>query len=80
MSKEEEETIYSDDHHIDLVSRSGEECAVVAQDSTSSEDLYDSIVTFGHQSSEKNILKRCTMKIYSNQRATLKNHFSVWFL
>ena len=47
MSKEEEETTYSNDSHMDLLCASEEECAMVAQDNPSSEDLDDSSVTFG---------------------------------
>ena len=53
MSREEEETSYSNESHMDLLSASEEECAMVAQDSSSPEDLDDSIVTFGQQNSEK---------------------------
>ena len=53
MSKEEEETTYSNDSHMDSLCASEEECAMVSQDSQSSEDLDDSIVTFGQQNSEK---------------------------
>ena len=53
MSREEEETSYSNESHMDLLSASEEECAIVSQDSPSSEDLDDSIVTFGQQNSEK---------------------------
>ena len=53
MSKEEEGTTYSNDSHMDLLCENEEECAMVAQDSPSSEDLDDSIVTFGQQDTEK---------------------------
>ena len=53
MSKKEEETTYSNDGHMDLSCASGEECAMVSQDSPSAKDLNDSIVTFGQQNSEK---------------------------
>ena len=53
MSREEEETSYLNESNMDLLSTSEEECAMVAQDSPSSEDLDDSIVTFGQQNSEK---------------------------
>ena len=53
MSREEEETCHSNESHMDLLSAREEECAMVAQDSPSSEDLDGSIVTFGQQNSEK---------------------------
>ena len=53
MSREEEETSYSNESHMDLLSASEVECEMVAQDSSSSEDLGDSIVTFGQQNSKK---------------------------
>ena len=46
MSKEQEKTTYSDYYHIDLINARGEECAMVAHDSPSSEDLYNSISDF----------------------------------
>ena len=45
MSKEEEETTYSNDSLMDLLCENEEECDMVALDSPSSEDLDDSIVT-----------------------------------
>ena len=51
MSKEEE-TTYSNDSHMDLLCANEEKRAMVAQDSTSSEDLHDSIVTFRQQNSD----------------------------
>ena len=53
MSREEEETSYLNESHIDLLSTSEEECSMVAQDSPRSEDLDDFIVTFGQANSEK---------------------------
>ena len=53
MSREEEETSYVNESQMDLLSTSEKECAMVAQASRSSEDLDDSIVTFGQQNSEK---------------------------
>ena len=53
MIKEEEETTYLNDSHMDLLCASEEECAMVAQDSPSCEGLDDSIVTYGQQNSEK---------------------------
>ena len=53
MSREEEETSYSNERHMDLLSATEEECTMVAQDSPSSEDLDDSIVTLGQKNSEK---------------------------
>ena len=47
MSREEEETSHSNESHMDLLSASKEECTMIAQDSPSSEDLDDSIVTLG---------------------------------
>ena len=49
MSREEEETSYSNESHMDLLSAHEEECKMVAKDSPSSQDLDDSIVTFGEQ-------------------------------
>ena len=46
MSKEGEESTYSNDRHMYLLCENEEECAMVAQDSPSSEDLDDSIVTY----------------------------------
>ena len=46
MSREEEETSYLNESHMDLLSTSKEKCTIVAQDSPSSEDLDDSIATF----------------------------------
>ena len=53
MSKEEEETTCSNDSHMYSLCASEENCAMVAQESPRSEDLDDSIVTFGKQNSEK---------------------------
>ena len=53
MGKEDEETTYMNDSHMDSLCVSEEECAMVAQDSPSSEDLDDSIVTFGQKNSGK---------------------------
>ena len=53
MRKEEEETTYLNDSHMDLLCASKEECAMVAQDSPSSEDRNDSTVKFGQQNSGK---------------------------
>ena len=53
MSKEEGETTYSNESHMDLLFENKEEHAMVAQDSLRSEDLDDSIVTFGQQDTEK---------------------------
>ena len=53
MSKEEEETTYSNASHMDSLCASEEECVMVAQDSPSSEDLDDSLVTLGQQNSGK---------------------------
>ena len=53
MCREEEETSYSNESHMNLIGTSEEECTMVAQDSPSSEDLDDCTVTFGQQDSEK---------------------------
>ena len=53
MSREEEDTSYLNESHMHLLSTSEEECAMVAQDSLSSEDMDDSIVTLGQQNSAK---------------------------
>ena len=71
MSKEEEETTYSNDSHMDSLCASEEECPMVSQDSQSSEDLDDSIVTFGQQNSEKEILRKHIMKVSSNTKPYL---------
>ena len=42
---------------MDLLCENKEECAMVAQDSPSREDLDDSIVTFGQQDTEKEKFK-----------------------
>ena len=52
MSRQEKETSYLNKSHMDLLSISEEECAMVVQDNPSSEDLDDSIV-IGQQNSEK---------------------------
>ena len=49
MSQEEDKNSYSDKSQMDLLSASEEECAMVAQDSPSSDDLDDTTVTFGQQ-------------------------------
>ena len=53
MSKKEEETTCLNDSHMDLLCENEEERAMVAQDSPSSKDLDDCIVTFGQQDTEK---------------------------
>ena len=53
MNKEEEETTYLNDSDMALLCASEEECAMVAQDSPSSDDVDDSIVTYGQQNSGK---------------------------
>ena len=72
MSREEEETTYSNDSHMDLCCTSVEKCEMVAQDSQSSENLDDSILTFGQQSSEKESFEKFTMKISSNKKVVQK--------
>ena len=74
MSKEEEETTYSNDSHMDLLCENEEECAMVAQDSPSSEDLDDSIVTFGQKTQRKKILRKYIMKVSSNMTVVLKKN------
>ena len=56
---------------MDLLSTSEEVCAMVAQDSPSSEDLDDSTVTFGQQNSEKKILRKYIMRVSSNKKLLL---------
>ena len=57
---------------MDLLSTSEEVCAMVAQDSPSSEDLDDSTVTFGQQNSEKKILRKYIMRVSSNKKLVQK--------
>ena len=71
MSKEEEETTYSNDSHMDLLCTSEEECAMVDQESPISEDLDDSIVTFAQQSSEKEIFEKIHYEnIFEEERSS----------
>ena len=42
MSREEEETSYSNESHMELLSASEEECAMVAQDRSSNRSLLSS--------------------------------------
>ena len=72
MSREEEETSYLNESHIDLLSKSEEECSMVAQDSPSSEDLDDFIVTFGQENSEKEHFEKYIMNISLNKKAVQK--------
>ena len=72
MSKEEEETTYSNDSHMDLLCTSEEECAMVAQDRANSEDLDDSIVTFGQQSSGKESFEKIHDKNIFNKKVVQK--------
>ena len=53
MSQEADEDSYSNERQIDLLSASEEECAMVAQDNLSSDDLDGTTVTFGQQNSDK---------------------------
>ena len=53
MSQEEEESSYSNESQMDLLSARKEECTMVAQDSLSSDDLDYTTVTFGQQNSDK---------------------------
>ena len=48
------------------------ECTMVAQDSPSSEDLDDSIVTFGQQTSKKEILRKHIVKVSLNKKVVQK--------
>ena len=66
MSKEEEETTYLNDSH------SEEECAMVAQDRPSSDDLDHSIVTFGHQTQRKTILRKHITIVSLNKKVLQK--------
>ena len=70
MSREEEETSYSNYIHMDLLCASEEECAMVAQDSPSSEDLDDSIVTFGQQNSGKENFEKIHYESLFEQEST----------
>ena len=63
LSREEEETSFPNESHMDLLSTSEEEYAMVAQHSPSSEDLDASIVTFGQQNSESWKVKMYGQKI-----------------
>ena len=76
MSKEEEETTYSNDSHMDLLCTSEEECAMVAQDRANSEDLDDSIVTFGQQSSEKESFEKIHDKNIFEQESSSEEEMS----
>ena len=68
MSREKVETSYSNESHMDLLSASEEECAVVPQGSPRSEDLDDSIVTFGQQDSEKeNVEKKHYVNLFKQE-------------
>ena len=72
LSREEEETSFPNERHMDLLSTSEEEYAMVAQHSPSSEDLDASIVTFGQQNSERENLRKYIMKVSSNKKAVQK--------
>ena len=72
LRKEEEETTYSNNSHMDLLCENEEECPMDAQDSPSSEDLDDSIVAFGQQDTEKECLRKCIMKVSLNMKVVLK--------
>ena len=76
MSREEEETSSSNESHMDLFSTSEEECAMVAQDSPSSEDLDDSIVTFGPQNLEKENLEKIHYESLFEQESTSEEEIS----
>ena len=67
MSWEEEEISYSNESLMDLLSTSEEECAMVAQDSPSSEDLDDTIVTFVQQNTKKENFEKI-MKVSLNKK------------
>ena len=69
MKKEEEETSYSNSH-MDLLCTSEEECALVAQDSPSSEDFDDSFVKFEQQSSGKESLEKMHYKNIFDQESS----------
>ena len=56
---------------MDLLSTSEDDCAMVAQDSPSSEDLDDSIVTFG-KTQRKKILRKDMTKISLNKKVVQK--------
>ena len=76
MSKEEEETTYLNDSQMDLLCASEEECAMLAQDSTSSEDLDDSIVTFGQQNSEKETVEKIHYECLFEQESSSEEEMS----
>ena len=76
MSKEEEETTYLNDSHIDLLCASEDECAMVTQDSPSSEDLDDSIVTYGQQNSEKEHFEKIHYESIFEQESSSEEEIS----
>ena len=76
MSKEEEETTYFNDIHMDSLCASEEECAMVAQDSPSSEDLDDTIVTFGQQHSEKENFQKTHCESHFEQESSSEEEMS----
>ena len=76
MSREEEDTLYSNESHMDLLSINEEECTVVAQDSPSSEDLDDSIIAFGQQSSEKEKFEKVHYENLFEQESTSEEEMS----
>ena len=54
---------------MDLLSISEQECAIVTQDSPSSDDLDDSTVTFGQQNSEKLNFEKIHYKSFFEQES-----------
>ena len=57
---------------MDLLNTRGEKCAMVAKDSPTSEDLDDSIVTFGQQNTAKENFMKCIRTVSLIKRATQK--------
>ena len=80
MSKEEEESTHSDNYHMDLLSTRGEECVMVAQDSPTSEDPDDSIVTFGQQNIEKGRFDKIHYDSLYNQESNSEEEMSYNYL
>ena len=76
MSQEEDENSYSDKSQMDLLSASEEECAMVAQDSPSSDDLDDTTVTFGQQNSDKENFEKIHYESLFEQESSTEEEMS----
>ena len=61
---------------MDLSSASEEECAMVAQDSLSSGDLDDTIVTFGQQNSDKENFEKVHYESLFEQESSTEEEMS----